>query len=129
MVCVAIVTAAWLAATFATKPADKQTLRNFYRLCHPGGPGWRRVVLEARADGVEIDRTNAVGDWKMPNQILCVFLGCVVIYSSLFAVGNFVYGNLVWGFILTGAVVAATIILFSLIGKIGVESGTEKQTN
>lgn len=129
LVCVGIVTVVWLGTTFVTRPVDKQTLRNFYRLCHPGGPGWRKVVLEARAEGIEIDQTNAVGDWKMPIQILCVFLGCVVIYSSLFAVGNFVYGNAVWGFILTGVVLTATVSLFKLLGKIGIESGTDAPTD
>ncbi|HDS84923.1 MAG TPA: hypothetical protein ENN97_07010 [Phycisphaerales bacterium] len=126
LVCVGIVTVVWLAATFLTRPADKQTLRNFYRQCHPGGPGWRKVVLDARAEGVEIDRTDAVGDWKMPYQILCVFLGCVVIYSSLFAVGNFIYGNLVWGFVLSGVALAATILLFKTLGRIGIETMTEE---
>jgi Na+/proline symporter len=126
LACVGVVTAVWLAATFLTRPVDKETLRNFYRLCHPGGPGWRKVVLEARAEGVEIDQKNAIGDWKMPYQILCVFLGCVVIYSSLFAVGNFVYGNLMWGFVLSGVALIATIVLFKSLGKIGIETLAEK---
>ena len=122
LVCVVIVTIVWIVTTLVTKPADKQTLRNFYKLCHPGGPGWRKVVLDARAEGIEIDQKNAIGDWKLPMQILCVFLGCVAIYSSLFSVGNFVYGNLMWGVVLAGAAIVATIALFVSFNKIGVES-------
>ena len=122
LVCVGIVTIVWVITTLVTKPADKQTLRNFYKLCHPGGPGWRKVVQDAKADGEDIDSTNAIGDWKLPMQLLCVFLGCVAIYSSLFAVGNFIYGNLLWGVALAVITLAATVVLFKLFTKIGVES-------
>ena len=101
----------WLLTTLITPSVDKKTLRRFYKLCHPGGPGWRRVVLEARADGEEIDQKDAIGDWKLPTQILCVFLGCIAIYSSLFSVGNFVYGNTVWGYVL---IAVAGISMFAL---------------
>ena len=121
LVCVGIVTIIWVATTLVTKPADKHTLRNFYRLCHPGGPGWRKVILEAKADGQEIDPTNAMDDWKLPTQILCVFLGCIAIYTSLFAIGNFIYGNLVWGIVLAGVALVATILLFKSFTKIGIE--------
>ncbi len=125
LVCVIVVTLAWVLATFVTPAVDKKTLRSFYRLCHPGGPGWRRVVLEARADGEEIDQKNAIGDWKLPMQILCVFLGCVTIYASLFSVGNFVYGNNAWGFILIAFALVSVFALFKCFGKIGVESEEE----
>jgi hypothetical protein len=125
LVCVVIVTIVWVVTTLVTKPTDTKTLRSFYRLCHPGGPGWRKVVMDAKADGEDIDQKNAIGDWKLPIQILCVFLGCIAIYSSLFSVGNFVYGNMVWGFILAGVALAATIALFMSFGKTGVESGSD----
>ena len=80
-------------------------------------------MLEARAEGEEIDQRNAIGDWKLPIQVLCVFLGCVAIYASLFAVGNFVYGNTLWGGILIVLACASLFALFRCFGKIGVESG------
>jgi Na+/proline symporter len=122
LACVVLVTAAWLVTTLVTPPADKKTLRSFYKLCHPGGPGWKKVVEDAKKDGEDIDQKNAIGDWKLPVQILCVFLGCVAIYSSLFAVGNFVYGNVKWGAILIVLAAAATFALFKSFRKIGVES-------
>jgi len=123
LVCIVVVTLSWVLTSFVTPATDKKTLRSFYRLCHPGGPGWRRVVQEARAEGEEIDDKNAIGDWKLPMQILCVFLGSVAIYASLFAVGNFVYGNTTWGGILIVLAGAALFALFRCFGKIGVESG------
>jgi Na+/proline symporter len=124
LVSVILVTIVWVVTTLVTKPADKQTLRKFYKLCHPGGPGWRKVVADARAEGEEIDQKNAIGDWKLPMQLLCVFLGSVAIYASLFSVGNFVYGNMGWGCALAGIAAAMTICLFKSFNKIGIESGS-----
>ena len=121
LVSVAVVTVVWLLTTFVTPAVDRQTLRSFYKLCHPGGPGWRKVVAEAKADGEDIDLKDAIGNWTLPMQILCVFLGCVAIYSSLFAVGNFVYGNMAWGVGLAVVAGGATFVLFKSFGKIGVE--------
>ncbi len=122
LVCVIIVSIVWVVTTLVTKPADKETLRNFYKLCHPGGPGWKKVVLEAKAEGLDIDQKNAIGDWKLPIQILCVFMGCIAIYSSLFSIGNFVYGNMSWGIILAIVSFGATLVLFRMFDKIGVET-------
>jgi len=121
LICIGFVTGVWVTTTLLTKPVETATLRNFYRLCHPGGPGWKKVVLEARADGEEIDEKNGITDWKLPIQLLCVFLGCVAIYSSLFAVGNFVYGNIVAGVIMTVLAAAAMVALFRLFDKLGAE--------
>ncbi len=123
LVCVVVVTITWVVTTMITPAVDTQTLRNFYRLCHPGGPGWRKVVTEAKADGEDIDQKNAIGDWKLPIQILCVFLGCVAVYASLFAIGNFVYGNMGWGFVMICVALVTVFFLFKSFGKIGVESG------
>ncbi|MFZ9011756.1 MAG: sodium:solute symporter family transporter, partial [Anaerohalosphaeraceae bacterium] len=124
LVCVGVVTIVWMVTTLITPAVDTKTLRSFYKLCHPGGPGWRKVVMDAQADGEDIDQKNAIGDWKLPIQILCVFLGCVAIYASLFAIGNFVYGNMMWGFILIGIALVTVFFLFKSFNKIGVESSS-----
>jgi len=122
LLCVGLVTVVWVTVTLLTRPADRETLRRFYRICHPGGPGWRKIVLEARAQGIELDCRNDVGDWKLPMQILCVFLGCAAIYAFLFSVGNFVYGNPVWGSVLAAAAGVATLLLFKCVSRIGIEN-------
>ena len=43
IVTVAVTTAVWLAATFLTPPTDDATLRRFYTLARPAGPGWTEV--------------------------------------------------------------------------------------
>lgn len=121
LITVILVTIGWIVTSFVTPPTDKQTLRSFYKLCHPGGPGWRKVVEDAKRDGEDIDLRNDISDWKLPMQLLSVFLGCVAIYSALFSVGNFVYGNMLWGIVTAVTAVISTVLLFKEFNKIGVE--------
>ena len=78
-------------------------------------------MLDARTDGVEIDQKNGITDWKLPIQLLCVFLGCVAVYSSLFAVGNFIYGNLIGGALMSVLSAGAMLVLFRSFNKLGAE--------
>ncbi len=96
MLMVIVVTVSWLLATFLSRPVSKQVLYNFYRQCHPGGPGWARVLRDAKAEGVDLNGKEDI-DWQMPLKLLCVFVGSVVIYGALFSIGSFIYGNLTWG--------------------------------
>ncbi len=111
-------TIAWLLTTLLTKPETQETLRSFYRLTRPGGPGWAKVIREAEADGDMIDEQNDGKPWEMPIQILLVFIGCVVVYSSLFSIGSFLYGNLLTGGLLLVAAIIGTVILFKSFGKL-----------
>ena len=122
LICVFFVTIAWLTATLLSPKTDKVTLRKFYRTCHPGGPGWRKVVEAAKVDGEDIDERNLVNDWKMPIQILCITLGCFAVYASLFCIGNIVYGKLTGAVIMAVVAITATIGLFTCFNKLGTES-------
>lgn len=121
LIAVVITTIAWLVTTFMTKPESNETLRKFFRKCHPGGPGWAKVVAEARAEGDNIDEKIHGQAWEMPVQILCVFLGCISIYSFLFSIGNFCYGNLSYGFVLGAIASVAMVVLFKCFGKLKAE--------
>lgn len=79
---VAITTIAWVAATLLTKPTDEGTLRNFVRVANPGGPGWSRFSGVSSSAG-----------WAMPWGIVCMMLGCALVWLLLFATGNLIYGN------------------------------------
>ncbi|MDH5598138.1 MAG: Na+:solute symporter [Cyclobacteriaceae bacterium] len=112
---VGVVSLSWIITTLVTKPEDKETLRKFYKLTHPGGPGWKKVIDEAKADGVSINEAEDGKAWEMPKQILLIFLGCIAIYSSLFSIGEFVFGEMVRGFALGGVAVVSTIFLFRIL--------------
>lgn len=118
---VTFTTIIWIITTFVTKPETKETLRSFYKLTHPGGPGWKKVIQDAKEDGEIIDEKDKGKAWEMPIQILCVFIGCVTIYSSLFSIGSFVYGEMLQGGILLACAIIGTFILFKMFGKLRVD--------
>jgi len=118
LIAVGCTTIAWIVTTFVTKPETQETLRSFYRLTRPGGPGWAKVIREAEADGDMIDEENAGKPWEMPIQILLVFIGCVVVYSSLFSIGSFLYGNTLTGSLLLVVAALGTVFLFKSFGKL-----------
>ena len=78
IVTVAVTTLVWLAATFLTPPTDGATLRRFYTLARPSGPGWTAV-------------RHACGDLAPSEDLHAAFVGwvasCVFVYSALFGAG------------------------------------------
>ena len=107
---VGITTVAWLTVTFITKPADEKTLRSFYRLVGPGGPGWKAVLQRAKSDNDPIDESGK--KWDLPAGILCMVFGCLAVYSALFATGFWIYANRVPAIILTiTAIVSAALLV------------------
>lgn len=78
---VGITTIGWLAVTFLTQPETEETLKNFCIKVNPT-IGWKNFRSSTVA---------TVGN--LPLQILGMFLGCVVVYTALFAMGSFIYGN------------------------------------
>ena len=118
LISVGITTVTWIVTTFLTKPSDEKKLREFYRLTRPGGPGWKKVVERAKADGDNIDAGNEGKPWEMPIQLFLVFIGCMAIYSSLFSIGNFLYGDFMTGSVLLVVALIGTFILFKLFGRL-----------
>jgi SSS family solute:Na+ symporter len=91
---VGVTTAAWIAVTFLTRPTPNQTLIKFYRLIKPGGPGWKRFFEKLEKEGKPVPGlTSEKIKWDMPGSLLCVFLGCVTVYSALFSIGYWLYAN------------------------------------
>ncbi|SFU43215.1 Na+/proline symporter [Pustulibacterium marinum] len=113
---VAITTLTWIAVTFLTKPEKKETLYSFYNQVQPGGSGWKKVLEDADKDGVEIVGRNKKS--SIPNGILAMILGCLLIYSLLFSVGNLVYMNFTTGLILLGASIIFAVLLIQLWKRI-----------
>ncbi|TLF46584.1 sodium:solute symporter family protein [Maribacter aurantiacus] len=105
---VLLTTAIWLATTFMTKPESKETLRSFYKKIQPGGPGWAKIVQEAETDGVQIAKDEK---WSVPQGITAMLLGCVLIYSIMFATGYWIYGRSTSALILTGIALVTGFLL------------------
>ncbi|MFZ9047057.1 MAG: sodium:solute symporter family transporter, partial [Cyclobacteriaceae bacterium] len=120
LITIAVVTVAWLITTMITKPENKEVLRKFYQLTKPGGPGWKQVVEDAIADDDPCDDGTGT-DWQMPKQILLVVLGCLTIYSSLFAIGGFVYGNFGQGLGLAAISIVGVFGLFRIMKTLNLD--------
>ena len=121
LVTVAAVSIAWIVTVLVTKPENEERLREFYKVAKPGGPGWKAVLQKAKEDGVELESGNA--KWDMPKQILCVFIGIITIYGSLFAGGYFVLLKPVPGAILSVVAVASAVLLFKTASKLKLMDG------
>ncbi|MBE0676281.1 MAG: Na+:solute symporter, partial [Bacteroidales bacterium] len=116
LIAVGVTTVTWLTTTLLTKPEPDETLIRFYKVTRPGGPGWRSFRERAAAAGVILEPEGR--KWDMPLQLLCVFVGTIVIYSALFSIGSFVYLKPLNGIILAVVAVAGTWFLFRSFNKI-----------
>ncbi len=105
----------WLLATFLTKPEAKETLQKFYKLTHPGGPGWKKVVDEAAQEGININEKEEGKTWELPKQILMVFIGCITIYSTLFSIGSIIYGETFYSILYLVVSIVGTFYIFKLL--------------
>jgi len=106
---VLVTTIIWLAATFITQPESKKVLRDFYIKIQPGGPGWEKVIKDADSDGVVISDPNE--KWSVPQGISAMVLGCVLIYTCMFATGYWIYGDTTLAIILTVIAVVSGVLL------------------
>ena len=113
---VAITTVSWVVVTLLTSPSDKSTLNEFYKITQPGGPGWKKVVSDAKQDGIDLDTEKRA--WNVPTGILCMLVGSVGIYGALFSTGYFIYGEYTEGSILFTVTILAFIILRKLMKKL-----------
>jgi len=106
---VGITTPVWLLVTFLTRPTDEATLRKFYRLVHPGGPGWTAVLRRAAATGQPLEEARQ--RWSVPMELLSMTIGCAAVYSALIATGYWIYGNYPAAAVLTTLAAVSTAVL------------------
>jgi solute:Na+ symporter, SSS family len=109
---VGVTTLCWVGVALMTRPADDAVLRSFYRLTRPGGPGWKRVIDRAGEQGDPIDSPDSSG--SLPLGILCMVIGCLAVYSTLFATGYWLYANYPPAVALTVVAVVSSAMLFRL---------------
>tara|TARA_B100001113_G_scaffold350690_1_gene348318 strand:- start:184 stop:1914 length:1731 start_codon:yes stop_codon:yes gene_type:complete len=78
----------WVSATFFAPPEKKETLEKFVNKINPGGPGWKQYTV--------LDNNK----WSVPNSILLMFLGTILVFSVLLGLGNIIYSKFLSGGIL-----------------------------
>ncbi len=120
---VGVTTAAWMFVTFITPSDSDVTLRSFYRLIRPGGPGWKRVLDKAAADGDPIaEHGDGAG---IGLGIACMIAGCIAVYATLFATGKWLYGQTGTAVTLAVVAVAAAAFLVAMWGKLGAKESDD----
>ena len=123
---VGITTIAWLVTAFVGPMTDRTTLIAFVRRVKPAGPGWSAIRQAAGLSDAEVAQQNRIGA-----AFLGWIAGCLVIWSSLFAIGNFLYSSgdplrLKAALILTGIFAASGFVLIRVTQQLWADA-TESQ--
>ncbi|XRE42073.1 sodium-solute symporter, putative [Tenacibaculum discolor] len=111
-------TIVWVLVTLLTKPEDDEVLINFYKKIQPKKAGWMYVLIKAKEKNIVIDEEKETVN--LSNGLLAAFTGCILVFSSLFATGNWIYGNYTIAMVLTGIAFITVYILLGLWKKIKV---------
>jgi SSS family solute:Na+ symporter len=119
---VGITTVAWLITAFVGPVTDRAVLLAFVQKVKPVGPGWTELRAAAGISDAEIAQENRIGA-----AFVGWISGCVVIWSSLFAIGNFLYASgdpsrwsTAW--ILTGVLAVSGFVLFRVTQQLWSDS-------
>jgi Na+/proline symporter len=119
LITIAITTVCWLLTAFLGPQTDRETLVEFYKKVLPFGPGWTRIRKEAGISEAEAKTTRE----SIPMSLLGWLAGSIVIWSALFAVGNFLYGRLTYAFVLLGVFIASGLVLIRVINRLWSKPG------
>jgi Na+/proline symporter len=111
---VAFTTVCWVLTAFLGPLTSRDRLISFYKKVHPAGPGWTAIRLEA---GVSESEAALHGD-HMGAASLGWISGCLLIWSSLFAIGNFLYGRLNYALPLTVVVIVSGLVLLAVVNRL-----------
>lgn len=117
---VALTTISWLMVTYMAPCEKDEILRSFYQKIKPGGMGWKTVVNKAKKDGIELEKEPCL-KWDVPTGILCMILGCVAVYSLLFAIGMAIYSQYLNMAILLSLCAVSFYLLSRTWGKLKID--------
>ena len=93
----------WVFVTFLTPVEDRKTLENFVKKVNPGGPGWKNFYI-----------SDSNQKWSLPNDLLLMFCGTLLVISILLGLGNILYFQYLTGIVLFIISIISTIIIFYL---------------
>jgi hypothetical protein len=113
---VVFTTICWLATAFLGPQTDRQKLIDFYKKVHPLGPGWRPIRIEAGVS--EAEAAAFAGYDNIPLAFLGWVTGSMLIWSSLFTVGNFLYGRTGYALALLAVVAVSSTILIWVVRRL-----------
>ena len=109
LITVVITTLCWITAAYVGPQTDPEVLREFYRKVRPFGPGWTRIRAEVGPLPADEAEEN------VPRALLGWLAGCTMIWSALFATGNFLYGRTGYAVALTAVFAVTAAVLISVV--------------
>jgi SSS family solute:Na+ symporter len=116
MMTVAFTSICWIAAAYLAPATDRKTLIAFYKKTRPAGPGWEPIRREAGDFEGPVDNIPlALAGWST---------GCAVIWSLLFAIGNFLYGRTAAALGLLAIAAVTGTILVKIVNRVWASSPT-----
>jgi len=116
LITIIFTTICWLITAYAGPPNDRKVLVEFYKKVRPFGPGWRQVRIEAGISDAE-EAEHAKSE-NIPLSLLGWLAGSFMIWSALFAVGNFLYGRMGYASFLLAVFLLSTYILIAVIKRL-----------
>lgn len=106
---VGVTTAVWMATAFLTRPTERETLRHFYRLVRPAGPGWAFV----RAECPEAGPPDALS-----HALVGMLAGIVLVYGALFGMGHFLLGRPVSAVVASMLAAGGAAVLLNVLPRL-----------
>jgi SSS family solute:Na+ symporter len=106
---VAITTAVWLAATWLTAPTDRETLKRFYTIARPAGPGWAAVRHESGG---------LVPSEDLRLAFVGMIAGCTFVYAVLFGTGHLLMGHSIAALVSALIATASAVVLIRILPRL-----------
>ena len=113
VITVAATTVCWLATAYLGPQTDRSKLIDFYHLVRPLGPGWTSIRIAAGVSEAEA-AAHAKGE-NIPLAMIGWVSGSSMIWSALFAVGNFLYGRTYYAVALTAIFAVSALVLIKVV--------------
>ncbi len=106
-------TICWVVTAYLGPQTDRKTLIEFYKNIRPFGPGWKKIREEAGISEADARSSHE----NIPLGLLGWFSGCIVIWSSLFTIGNFLYGRINYALVLLAVFIVSGVVLIKVVNK------------
>ena len=116
LITIAFTTVCWVSTAYLGPKTDDRTLIEFYKKIHPFGPGWRQVREKAGIS--EAEAATWAQHENIPLSLLGWTTGCLMIWSALFAVGNFLYGRMGYAYALLAIFLVTGAVLIRVVNRL-----------
>jgi SSS family solute:Na+ symporter len=124
---VGLTTMSWLITAYVGPQTDRATLISFCQKVKPAGPGWTDIRAAAGISDTEIAQENRIG-----SAFVGWIAGCVLIWASLFAIGNFLYSSgdpkrLTMAWVLTAVTAVSGYVLLKVTQQLWADSTASQE--